>query len=374
MRIAFVCKRRYMGKDVILDRYARLYEIPRQLARLGHTVESICLDYRTGTEPGRWEHQAAPGTLHWEAHAPGRFGFGMVSYPWRMLARLRDFAPDLVVGASDIPQVALGAWLARRLRVPFVADLYDNFEGFGQARIPGMVPLLRRAVRQASLVTTTSEPLRRYVQETYGLQGMVVAMPSSVDKQVFRPSDRIDSRKALGLPLDAPLIGTAGGLYRDKGIAALYDAWKHLQRDCPHAHLVLAGPHEASLPPPQGDRVHYLGAIAHDRVADLFCALDVGVMCILDTPFGRYCFPQKAYEMLACRLPVVAADVGAMGALLAATPACLYRVGDAADLARRLRAQLESPTLPAVPIDDWQTLIARLEPELKALVGAGAAA
>lgn len=33
MRVAFLCKRRYMGKDVILDRYARLYEIPFQLAR-----------------------------------------------------------------------------------------------------------------------------------------------------------------------------------------------------------------------------------------------------------------------------------------------------------------------------------------------------
>ena len=33
MRIAYLCKRHYMGKDVVLDRYARLYEIPFQLAR-----------------------------------------------------------------------------------------------------------------------------------------------------------------------------------------------------------------------------------------------------------------------------------------------------------------------------------------------------
>lgn len=369
MRIAFVCKRRYMGKDVILDRYARLYEIPLQLARLGHTVDGHCLDYRRGTAAGRWEHPAAPGTLHWEAHVPGNLGLGMGSYPWRLLAKLRAFAPDLVIGASDIPQVALGAWLSRRLRVPFVADLYDNFEGFGQARIPGMVGLLRRAVRQAALITTTSQPLRDYVQEVYGAEGIVIPMPSSIDKAVFRPRDRLASRKALGLPEDALLIGTAGGLYRDKGIAALYAAWDRLQHECPRAHLVLAGPYDASLPPPQGERVHYLGAIAHDRVAELFCALDVGVMCILDTPFGRYCFPQKAYEMLACELPVVAADVGAMGALLASAPACLYRVGDAADLVRKLRAQLDFPTMPAVPIEDWQTLIGRLEPRLHALLG-----
>jgi glycosyltransferase involved in cell wall biosynthesis len=358
-----------MGKDVILDRYARLYEIPFQLARLGHTVEAHCLDYRQGTIAARWEHPAVPGTLHWEAHAPGALGVGMAGYPWRLLTRLRAFAPDLVIGASDIPQVALGAWLARRLRVPFVADLYDNFEGFGQARIPGMVRLLRHAVRRAALVTTTSEPLRDYVEQVYGAAGVIIPMPSSIDKAVFHPRDRIDSRKALGLPEDALLIGTAGGLYRDKGIAALYAAWDRLRQECPRAHLVLAGPHEAALPPPQGERVHYLGAIAHDRVAELFCALDVGVMCILDTPFGRYCFPQKAYEMLACELPVVAADVGAMGALLADAPACLYRAGDAADLLRKLRAQLASPTLPAVPIDDWKTLIGRLEPELQALLG-----
>jgi len=31
MRLVFLCKRRYMGKDVSVDRYARLYEIPVSL-------------------------------------------------------------------------------------------------------------------------------------------------------------------------------------------------------------------------------------------------------------------------------------------------------------------------------------------------------
>ena len=52
MRIAYLCKRRYMSKDVILDRYARLYEIPYQLARLGHTVEAFCLCYRDEPDMG----------------------------------------------------------------------------------------------------------------------------------------------------------------------------------------------------------------------------------------------------------------------------------------------------------------------------------
>lgn len=365
MRIAFLCKRRYMSKDVILDRYARLYEIPFQLARLGHEVRGYCLSY-AGAEQGAWEHEAKPGSLHWESRSLGRLKLpALLGYPRDLLRRLRQFRPDVVIGASDIPHVALGARLARQLRVPFVADLYDNFEGFGQARIPGFVSALRRAVRGADLVTATSEPLRELVVDGYRARGEVIAMPSTVDKSVFHARDKIASRQALGLPPDARLVGTAGGLYADKGIADLYAAWMLLETRDPGLHLVLAGPHEAATPPPRGERVHWLGPLPHAQVAALFCALDVGVMCIRDTPFGRYCFPQKAYEMLACGLPVVAADIGAMPALFAATPEHLYRSGDAANLAERIQRQLQAPAASNLPIEDWEQLIARIEPRIR---------
>jgi glycosyltransferase involved in cell wall biosynthesis len=366
MRIAYLCKRRYMGKDVIADRYARLYEIPFQLARLGHAVEAFCLDYRP-SDPLERTDDAAPGNLHWTSHSLGRSLLpAMLAYPLRLLRALRCFAPDVVIAASDIPHVALGRWLASRLGCRYVADLYDNFEGFGQARLPGMVSALRHAVRRADMVLTTSEPLRQYVLHDYRPNGDVIAMPSSVDLTVFHPRDRAASRTALGLPQDARLIGTAGGLTRDKGIALLYEAWGILAATHPDVHLVLAGPASADLPVPSGDRVHYLGTLAHARVAELFCALDVGVMCVLDTRFGRYCFPQKTYEMLACDLPVVASDVGAVGSLLAATPECLCRPDDAGHLAERILAQLAAPARPDLPIRDWRTLIGTVEKKLRA--------
>jgi len=361
MRIAYLCKRRYMGKDVILDRYARLYEVPFQLARLGHEVAAYCLSYRREREAGEWLHDAAPGALAWHSQA---LGLRTLAYPRYLLRQLREFAPDLLIAASDIPHVALGGWLAKRLRVPFVADLYDNFEGFGQARIPGMVPALRQSVRGADLVLTTSEPLRDVVVNDYHARGEVLAMPSTVDKSVFHPRDRAASRSALGLPDDAVLIGTAGGLYRAKGIDALYAAWHQLRESMPQLHLVLAGPYESNLPPPRGERVHYLGSLPHAQIAQLFCALDVGVICILDTPFGRYSFPQKAYEMLACDLPVVAADVGAMGTLFAGSPRSLYETGNANNLAEKLRGQAVNPVRPDIAIEDWEQVVGRLEPGL----------
>lgn len=370
MRIAFLCKRRYMGKDVIADRYARLYEIPAQLARLGHTVYGFCLSYQNHAE-GRWEHAAAGGTLVWESRSLGRILVPRVlGYPSRLLRRLREFDPDLIIGASDIPQVALGAWAAKRLDLPYAADLYDNFESFPQAHIPGFVGALRRAVRSAALVTTTSEPLKDLVVGEYHARGEVIAVPSTVDKQIFRPLERTASRRALGLPQEARLVGTAGGLYRDKGVDALYAGWGNIASQHPDAHLVLAGPFDSNFPPPEGPRIHYLGQLPHARTAELFSALDVGVVYLRDTAFGRYCFPQKAYEMLGCELPIAAARVGVMAHLLADVPAALYRAGDAADLARAVSAQLAKPARPTLAIDDWAKAIGTIEPRLRALVAA----
>lgn len=367
MRVAFLCKRQYMGKDVIADRYARLYEIPSQLARLGHTVYGFCLSYQ-GHEEGSWEHAAPSGKLVWESRCLGRTVLPrLLAYPHLMLRRLREFSPDLIIGASDIPQVALGAWAAKKLHVPYAADLYDNFESFGQARIPGMVEALRHSVRNAALVTTTSEPLKELVQQGYQARGEIIAMPSTVDKAIFKPLDRVVSRRALGLPEDVRLVGTAGGLHREKGVDALYAAWKIIAAKHPDAHLVLAGPIDKNFPPPQEPRVHYLGQLPHARTAELFSALDVGVIYLRDTAFGRYCFPQKAYEMLACELPIAAARVGVMTHLLAGLPDSLYAADDATDLARAISAQLAKPTRPQVPIDDWAKVIGTVEPKLRAL-------
>lgn len=362
-----------MSKDVITDRYARLYEIPRQLAVRGHDVLGLCLAYRPQSE-GRWTHEVAPGRLRWIGRSFSRFPIGgLLAYPQQVCTELKTFDPDILIGASDIPHAALTAWLSRKLGVPYVIDLYDNFEGFGQARIPGFVPALRRSVRHAALVTTTSEPLRRFVMDEYGAEGEVLALESTIDRSVFHPRDRITCRRLLGLPEDALLIGTAGGLYRDKGVAPLYEAWTLLAERMPNVHLVLAGPQDRSLPAPRGPRVHDLGQLDHARVAELFCALDVGIISILDTLFGRYCFPQKAYEMLACGLAVTAADVGAMSSLFGDAPQLLFRAGDAEQLAQAIQRQLTSPVRSQIQFEDWSQLVGRMEERLLALAQPAAA-
>src|SRR5206468_4198875 len=103
----------------------------------------------------------------------------------------------------------------------------------------------------------------------------------------------------------------------------------------------------------QDARVHDLGELPHERIADLFCALDVGVIYLRDTVFGRFCFPQKAYEMLACELPIVAGKIGAMADLLAGIPECLYQPESPTELRRCIEFQLANRRLPKIRIESW---------------------
>ena len=50
MRVVVLTKRQYTNKDVIDDRYGRLWEIPMALAREGHDVTCVCLSYQSSSE------------------------------------------------------------------------------------------------------------------------------------------------------------------------------------------------------------------------------------------------------------------------------------------------------------------------------------
>jgi glycosyltransferase involved in cell wall biosynthesis len=80
---------------------------------------------------------------------------------------------------------------------------------------------------------------------------------------------------------------------------------------------------------------------------------------MLNSDFGRYAFPQKLYEILACQVPVIVAAVGAMRELLLAFPEFLYEPENIGELSNRLKAQLASPSVPTITVPDWtdQTIL-----------------
>jgi glycosyltransferase involved in cell wall biosynthesis len=107
--------------------------------------------------------------------------------------------------------------------------------------------------------------------------------------------------------------------------------------------------------------VHDLGTLPLDIVPALLNALDLAVICNRNSAFGRHCFPQKAYEIIACRVPLVAAAVGSMNELLSEYPECLYEPENANSLAQVIERQLEARTIVDLRAPSWAESARELE-------------
>lgn len=350
MRLLFLTKRIYTGKDLLIERYGRLYELPVALRSAGHEVLVACLSYYPAAElecdPG--------GGVTWRYWYAGRMRFPGVLHHYHRLADLvSQYQPEVVIGASDAIHAVLAHRLARRFGLALILDLCDNFESYPLTRLPGLLGAFRRAVRAADGLSVVSTPLRDLIADRYGAAGRIAVIENAVPTAVFRRGGRIAARSALGLPVNGHIIGTAGTLYRARGVEVLYEAFKRLSVEVPGIRLALAGRVDRRARPPEGHNVHYFGHLAYQSVPLLFNALDVGVIYAAPDRFGHYCFPQKAYEMLACGIPIVAARVGALAALFAGVPDLLYEPGEPDSLAKAIKFQIEHPVWPDLPVPDW---------------------
>ena len=339
MKILVLCKRLYTGKDLLSDRYGRLFELPEALARRGHEVDGIALSYR-----------AAPSTfpdsaVRWRcADASPR---GVWTYVRRLAELGRNDRPDVVWTSSDVIHAVVASSFGARA-------------------------LLRRSCRRAAALTVVSDTLRAKVVAAYQPAGPTVVIGNGVRTDLFRDRDRRAAREALGLPVDAPLIGTVGSISDDRGIGDLFRAFDRLVQERPEARLVLAGPLGRGVALPRSPRVHWLGLLPHAQAAVTMAALDVVVVCNRDSTFGRACYPLKLAEAIASRRPVVAAAVGDVAELLRDVPASLYVPGDDAELATALGRQLDRPHVaPADRARTWEELATTLADVLRDVAASG---
>jgi glycosyltransferase involved in cell wall biosynthesis len=199
------------------------------------------------------------------------------------------------------------------------------------------------------------------VRERYHYSGPIQILENAVPDDVFYPRDGQRSRQALGLPEGDILVGTAGALTRSRGIETLFKAFRELSTEREDVHLVLAGPRDPRLALPTGERIHDFGMLPSEQVPLLLSALDISVICNRETAFGSYCFPQKLYESVACRVPVLVAATAAMREHLREYPESLFWPDDPASLVAALRRQLAAPAPLPLKAPTWGDLACRLE-------------
>jgi teichuronic acid biosynthesis glycosyltransferase TuaC len=357
MRILYLCKRHYMGHDVIEDKYARLYEHPYQLAELDHNVLGVCLSYRKCSSKDE-QHSTIKGNLKWKGLSLGLLNLNVFTYLIGLLKCAKEFRPNIVMASSDCLQIIIGAWIAKKCGAKFIADLYDDYETFGLARIPFIKALYRHALSKADLITCVSVSLTHHIKNQYKPIYGVTTLVSTINQEIFKKYNKATSRDFFKLPSSALLVGTAGGLTLDKGIRPVYQACLELLDKNPNVHAVFAGGEDKEFKVPAHPRIHFLGKLSHNHIALLFSALDVGIIYLRDTQYGRLSFPQKAYEMLACGIPIVAADVGDMKNIFDHN--ALYKADDHRALLSTLEVQLNNKSVNTQEVPTWESTIQKL--------------
>ncbi len=367
MRILMISKRQYMRRDLIDDGYGRFHELAEGLALAGNDVIGLCLSYRPRPAKQFDPALASGRGVRWiscNLRDP-RLLTGPQAYRATLNQIHRQWKPDVLLACSDAFHVILGHQLQKRWHIPAVADLYDNFESYPAARLPGVRPLFRHALRQLQGLSCISEPLIEQLQQSVGINAPTLLLENAVDARTFSPRDRAAARRTLGISDNAFVVGTAGALDSTRDIDTLYDAFEQFHIDHPDSLLVLAGSRGNHAGPRVSESVRFLGDLPQSSIPDFYASLDLGVITLKPDDFGAFCFPQKAVEMLACNIPIVSARVGALARRLANQPLSLYEPGDAAELATILRMRYARSGKPQFRAATWEEQSRRLHAFLR---------
>ncbi|MCK8600212.1 glycosyltransferase [Desulfoferrobacter suflitae] len=354
LRVLVLTKRQYMKKDLLDDRYGRMRELPLGLALRGHQVRGLCLSYAHREESDHYD-----GPVHWTSinatalKAPGLVRF---IHDAALLAR----HCDVIWAGSDSFYGVIACLLGRRYKVPVVFDLYDNFASFAAAKLPILKQLYRWALRECAGVTCNGWALARLIRSS-GRRKPITVIETTARTDLFKPMDQTLCRARMQLPKEALLVGYAGAIYQNRGVDLLFKAFHQLQQKYPQLCLAVAGPREPQVRMPQSPRLFDLGILPFKEIPYFTNALDVAVICNSDNDFGRYCFPQKAWEIMACDVPLIAAGVEGMREFFEHHPQWLYAPNDSNELALALERRLQDRSTDYPQAPSWYECAGKLE-------------
>jgi D-inositol-3-phosphate glycosyltransferase len=156
------------------------------------------------------------------------------------------------------------------------------------------------------------------VEELTALYGADLArltlVPCGVDVEMFRPVDRKEARRALGLP-DKPTVVYVGRLVPRKGVDTLIEAFALLPRNLDARLVIVGGEPGGSLEATSlsilteslgiSARVSFVGSRPREDLLRYYSAANAAVSVPHYEPFGM-----TPLEAMACATPIVGSRVG----------------------------------------------------------------
>lgn len=240
------------------------------------------------------------------------------------LIRLRrEFRFDAIDAHFIYPEGLAAVLLGRVFRVPVLVTL----RGMLPLLVPYRLrrPQLRYALRKAARIVAVSGSLKEDAVRLGVDPGRVRVIENGIDPELFRPLDRSEARRSLGLAEDGPLLVSVGTLSPRKGFHLVMEAMTRLTRSTRlGSDLRFAivggdgaeGAMEAELRALAArlgleDRVIFAGPRSRAELAAWYSAADLFVLAS-----AHEGCPNVVLEALACGTPVVATPVGNVAELV----------------------------------------------------------
>ncbi len=227
---------------------------------------------------------------------------------WRALGRPHDVLdiheePFALATAQILALRWLRARVSRRPAAPYVLYSAQNIA----KRYPWPFRVFEAAaLRGAAAVSVCNERAGQIVRAK-GATGRVAVIPLGID------APETGAIAPLPTPVGRLRVGYAGRLAPHKGVTVLLEAVAPDER----LEVVLAGdgPSRAGLEATAatlGERVRFLGPLSGATLTDFYRSLDVLAVPSLETPGWVEQFGRVAVEAMACGVPVVASESGAL--------------------------------------------------------------
>jgi len=167
--------------------------------------------------------------------------------------------------------------------------------------------------RATAQIVTTGDLIRTALIRDIGVAPeRVTSIPTGVDADIFAPRDKLDARRALGLPESAALIGICATLRSWKGHRYLVEGMPLLSHRDARLVIVGDGPQHAALAAQisalgLGDRVRLAGN--QRDVAPWLAAFDVFAL----PSYTNEGVPQALVQAMFVGVPCVTTDAGSIG-------------------------------------------------------------
>ncbi|MBI4698890.1 MAG: glycosyltransferase family 4 protein [Nitrospirae bacterium] len=239
------------------------------------------------------------------------FFISSITMTWKVQ---RNFKFDIIDSHFVYPDGFGSVLLAKLFRKPVTVTVRGTIKKllkYSLIRIQ-----IKYALNESARIFTVCKDLKNTVMALGVSEGKISVIPNGVDAEKFHPMEKLEARKALGLPEAKKIIISVGGLVERKGFHRVIAVLPAIKKIIPEVMYIIVG--GSSVEGDYGSElrrivkqmdlekyVMFAGAIPHDRLYKWLSASDI--FCLATSNEG---WANVFLEAMACGLPVVTTREG----------------------------------------------------------------